>query len=47
MRALSYCARPNGENMHGTDTSVLDPQAVTSGKLTGAMRASSGVVCRA
>ena len=47
MAFSSYCARPYGENMHGSETSVLLPQAVTRGKFSTPRRASSGVVCLA
>ena len=46
MACASYSCRPCAENMHGSDTSVLLPQAVTSVKFTTLRRASSGVVWR-
>lgn len=33
MAFSSYCPRPYGENMHGSETSVLLPQAVTRGEV--------------
>jgi hypothetical protein len=48
MRASSYCRRPHGENMQGTDTSVLVPQLLALVKAsTSGMAASWGVVWRA